>query len=66
MADFQKGATVRLKSGGPKMTVEMKESDGKYRCVWFRKMDGTFESIKLDGDMLMTVAPPVPSETAAA
>lgn len=35
MSDFQKGQTVRLKSGGPLMTVEKISSDGLIRCIWF-------------------------------
>lgn len=36
MSDFEIGATVRLKSGGPVMTVSSKLSEkGSYNCVWF-------------------------------
>ena len=39
MADYKAGDTIRLKSGGPPMTVEKIESDatGKPRayCTWF-------------------------------
>lgn len=30
------GDVVMLKSGGPKMTVEL-NADGKVHCVWFEK-----------------------------
>ncbi len=34
MADFKQGDVVRLKSGGPAMTVETTEG-GETVCVWF-------------------------------
>lgn len=36
---FKKGDVVRLKSGGPTMTVEDTAGydDGKIRCAWFAK-----------------------------
>jgi uncharacterized protein YodC (DUF2158 family) len=33
---FQPGEVVQLKSGGPKMTIQKKESDG-WQCIWFDK-----------------------------
>lgn len=33
------GKIVRLKSGGPKMTVVMTQSDGLVRCNWFTGVD---------------------------
>ena len=35
MADFQKGDLVRLKSGGPTMTVDSFAVTGQYHCQWF-------------------------------
>lgn len=35
MAIFKEGDVVKLKSGGPRMTVESHADDGKARCVWF-------------------------------
>jgi uncharacterized protein YodC (DUF2158 family) len=35
MADFKPGETVRLKSGGPLMTVQLVQSDGEIWCEWF-------------------------------
>ena len=40
MAEFNKGDVVRLKSGGPSMTVELtqcKDDPGKLNCSWFDK-----------------------------
>ena len=34
MTNFKPGDVVRLKSGGPPMTVEQEEGEG-YKCVWF-------------------------------
>lgn len=34
--EFEVGSIVKLKSGGPEMTVQYKESDPTYyRCQWF-------------------------------
>jgi uncharacterized protein YodC (DUF2158 family) len=33
--EFQPGDVVRLKSGGPKMTVSKVDDDGSLRCKWF-------------------------------
>jgi uncharacterized protein YodC (DUF2158 family) len=35
MAQFKPGETVRLKSGGPLMTVQLIASDGDVWCEWF-------------------------------
>lgn len=32
---IQKGSVVRLKSGGPKMTITMKSWGGGFVCQWF-------------------------------
>lgn len=32
---FQLGDIVKLKSGGPEMTVDYVFGDGDYRCQWF-------------------------------
>ena len=46
MADtFSVGDVVRLKSGGPVMTVVYRDGDGDIDCVWFdgkEKKIGTF------------------------
>ena len=51
MQPFEKGDVVRLKSGGPKMTVDEVEESQVY-CVWFddkntRKQD-RFEAATLE------------------
>ena len=35
MAQFNKGDVVRLKSGGPAMTVSFVDDKGKLECWWF-------------------------------
>lgn len=39
MAQFKPGDTVRLKSGGPLMTVAMIRTDGEVDCEWFDEKD---------------------------
>lgn len=34
-SQFQIGDIVRLKSGGPDMTVNTVHPDGEYNCQWF-------------------------------
>lgn len=43
MADFVKGDTVRLKAGGPLMTIKV-ESNGIWYCTYFSKRKGEFET----------------------
>lgn len=35
MANFQAGSLVKLKSGGPEMTVLLEDSMGQLYCAWF-------------------------------
>ena len=53
MADtFSIGDSVRLKSGGPLMTVEFVDSDGQsVHCAWFdgkEKIVGTFPTAAVE------------------
>jgi uncharacterized protein YodC (DUF2158 family) len=54
MQEFNDGQTVRLKSGGPVMTVRFFEHDA-YQCVWFDGKGNRVES-EFDGPALMEVA----------
>ncbi|MGE6292203.1 YodC family protein [Aeromonas media] len=40
MSDFKVGDVVKLKSGGPDMTVNRIEEVNRFRCIWFLA-DGT-------------------------
>lgn len=35
MDEFETGDIVRLKSGGPEMTVSQSATGGRIRCQWF-------------------------------
>jgi uncharacterized protein YodC (DUF2158 family) len=35
MANFKRGDTVQLKSGGPVMTISTTLNDGQFQCDWF-------------------------------
>jgi uncharacterized protein YodC (DUF2158 family) len=39
MPTFKNGDIVKLKSGGPKMTVNGEEVNGYVECMWFTKAD---------------------------
>ena len=65
MADkFKHGDLVKLKSGGPAMTVDWTPSDpdsigrphGDYRCIWFK--GATKESGRFDEHLLEAYQPP--------
>ena len=56
--EFKKGDVVRLKSGGPRMTISSVEDDGRFFCLWF---DGNDQKQKIfDGAVLMRMEPPSP------
>ncbi|HLO60933.1 MAG TPA: DUF2158 domain-containing protein [Bacteroidales bacterium] len=56
---FKSGDVVKLKSGGPDMTVENYVTDDKVTCVWFDSKnnynDGDFQQ-----DLLKKVVPKIP------
>ena len=57
---FKLGDMVRLKSGGPRMTVEAHSGDSKpddqiYVVVWFTT-EGSFEKAVIRGEALSLVA----------
>lgn len=42
------GAVVRLKSGGPDMTVESVDDDGEILCTWFQGADALSRSFRAE------------------
>lgn len=54
---FKIGDTVKLKSGGPMMTISRIDHEGTVWCVWFTKKE-TADTTARDGfhpNMLMSV-----------
>ena len=50
-SEFQSGDIVRLKSGGPNMTVRHLDSFGNYFCQWFsgsKLQSGNFDPGSLE------------------
>lgn len=54
MAKFKVGDTVRLKSGGPLMTVSVAQHDDDTWCTWFdergKREEATFNAATLEAD----------------
>ncbi len=52
MSTFSSGDIVRLKSGGPKMTVLSVEGEASMRCQWFDRNGklhtDSFQTVMLD------------------
>jgi uncharacterized protein YodC (DUF2158 family) len=48
---MQKGDVVRLKSGGPDMTVESELKPGRFVCHWFDK-EGKLQSATFNEETL--------------
>lgn len=48
MSEFKEGDTVQLKSGGPIMTVQSKQGDGTYWCIWFNSTKDGHHEVKGD------------------
>lgn len=44
MAEFKTGDTVRLKSGGPLMTVSTSSASGGVDCYWFNQSGSEYTS----------------------
>jgi uncharacterized protein YodC (DUF2158 family) len=57
MTMFKPGDNVKLKSGGPKMTIEeeVHKAPGKYFCIWFD--DNIRKREIFSGDTLEKVGP---------
>lgn len=60
---FQPGDVVRLKSGGPKMTISHRPSSDSYFCVWFNKNDD-FQSATVKVNVLEACREPERSQAA--
>lgn len=52
---IQPGDVVRLKSGGPAMTVSSLESGNRVFCIWFSRSDSIFYESKSDTFKLETL-----------
>jgi len=52
MADLKTGDVVKLKSGGPKMTVTRLEEEGYYKghvkCNWFENNDAGYQVLRTE------------------
>jgi uncharacterized protein YodC (DUF2158 family) len=55
MTAFEPGDVVKLKSGGPEMTIEKQAPDGGYVCSWFAGKIATSKTFL--GDALEKVGP---------
>ena len=58
---FQVGDVVKLKSGGPEMTVQDEDESGEYHCQWFagkKLASGWFPEAGLEP---ASVKPPIPA-----
>jgi uncharacterized protein YodC (DUF2158 family) len=51
MEIFEIGQIIRLKSGGPKMTVKSADGDAVWACQWFDR-NGKLHSDSFPEDML--------------
>lgn len=64
MADFKPGDLVKLKSGGPAMTIEsVDRKEGGFVCLWFT--DGELDSDTFVSAVLVMISPEDISMTAA-
>jgi uncharacterized protein YodC (DUF2158 family) len=65
MADFKQGDVVRLKSGGPAMTVENIEGNETV-CAWFGADHGEYRRRHIVTALLVPVPQTVPTPNATA
>ncbi|MEE9346873.1 MAG: DUF2158 domain-containing protein [Robiginitomaculum sp.] len=56
MSQLIKGEVVRLKSGGPKMTLLQEAQDGKIKCQWFDR-NGKMHTAEFDVAMVEKFVP---------
>jgi len=64
MDEFKPGDIVRLKSGGPPMTIESLDKKDGFLCLWFD--EGQLEDAVLAAVVLVPVAPETPPAGAPA
>ncbi len=63
MSEFKVGDVVRLKSGGPLMTIAGKQADtGDWVMVWFAQEE--LKTDVLSSNVLATYSPPHPRRAA--
>ena len=48
MPKYNKGDIVRLKSGGPKMTVVTREKEGAVKCGWFHEGEARVQQFDVE------------------
>lgn len=54
--EFKAGDVVRLKSGGPLMTIRTIGTDGRVHCSWFNRAGDVFTHERQDFEAAMLVS----------